>query len=61
MPVKLKKSQKIQNRSSGKMTTEHFYLKCMSLEQLKTIVKTANTRPKVKIKCLNEINKRKDK
>ena len=34
MPIKLKPSAKIRDRATGKTTTEHYYLKCMTLKEL---------------------------
>jgi hypothetical protein len=58
MPIKLKPSQKIKDKSTGKTKTEHFYLKSMTLEQLKDQIDNAKTLPKIKLKCIREIIKR---
>ena len=34
MPIKLKPSAKIRDRATGKITTEHYYLKCMTTKEL---------------------------
>ena len=58
MPIKLKASQKIRNKKTGKITTEHFYLKCMGLKELEDVIEAPNTKPKVREKCKREIVRR---
>lgn len=59
MPMKYKKSQKIRDKNTGKTVTEHFYVKQLMNSQLKDLLVSASTKPKVKLKILNEIVKRK--
>ena len=58
MPIKLKASQKIRNKATGKSTIKHFYLKTMRLKELEELVAAPNTKPKVKEKCKREIVRR---
>ena len=58
MPIKLKPSQKIKDRSTGNVVTQHYYLKCMTLIQLEEVIEAPYTRAKIKDKCRKEIVKR---
>ena len=58
MPIKLKASQKIRSKATGKFTTKHFYLKTIGLKELQDLVDAPNTKPKVKEKCKREIVRR---
>jgi len=58
MPVKLKASQKIRSKATGKTTTEHFYLKTMSVRQLNEYINATNSKPKIVQKCRNELIRR---
>ena len=58
MPIKLKPSQQIKDKSTGKTKTEHFYLKSMTLDQLEEQVDNIKTLPKIKLKCIKEIIRR---
>ena len=58
MPMKLKASQKIRDRATGKTRTEHFYLKTMSVRQLNEYINATNSKPKIVQKCINEIIRR---
>ena len=58
MPTKLKPSQKIRNKATGKYTTEHFYLKCMSIDALNKYKDASNSKPKTIQKCRNELVRR---
>jgi hypothetical protein len=58
MPVKYKKSQKTRDKT-GKETTEHFYIKELMNSELKDLLVSAATKPKNKLKILNELVKRK--
>tara|TARA_B100000131_G_scaffold186524_1_gene179545 strand:+ start:8060 stop:8272 length:213 start_codon:yes stop_codon:yes gene_type:complete len=58
MPTKLKKSSQTYNRATGKTTTEHYYIKNQSLDTLFEELNRDNTKPKVKQKIRNEINRR---
>jgi len=59
MPEKLKASQKIRNKKTGKVEVEHFYLKSMSIKDLEDQINATNTKPKIKYKCLKELIRRK--
>jgi len=58
MPMKLKASQKIRDRATGKTRTEHFYLKTMSVRQLNEYINATNSKPKIVQKCRNELIRR---
>ena len=58
MPSKLKASQKIRDRATGKTRTEHFYLKTMSVCQLNEYINATNSKPKIVQKCRNELIRR---
>ena len=58
MPIKLKPSQKIRSKATGKTTTEHFYLKTMSVSQLNEYINATNSKPKIVQKCRNELIRR---
>ena len=58
MPVKYKKSQKTRDKL-GRETTEDFYIKELMNSQLKDLLVSAATKPKNKLKILNELVKRK--
>ena len=59
MPIKYKKSQKGKDKKIGKETVEHFYVKQLMNSELKDLLTSANIKPKVRVKILNEIVKRK--
>ena len=61
MPIKLKPSAKIRDRATGKITTEHYYLKCMTLKELNDYIESPSSKKKVIQKCKNEIIKRRKK
>jgi len=58
MPIKLKPSQKIRDKASGKTRTEHYYIKSMTLLQLEEQIDNTKTPAKVKMKCIKEIIRR---
>ena len=58
MPVKLKASQKIRDRATGKTTTEHYYLRRMTLKELNDYIESPSAKKKVIQKCKNEIVRR---
>jgi len=60
-PIKLKKSVSTYNKSTGKKTIEHFYIKNASDKELEEMKANDYTKPKVKQKISNEIFKRVDK
>lgn len=59
MPMKYKKSQKTRDKNTGKTVAEHFYVKQLMNSELKDLLVSESTKPKVKLKILNEIVKRK--
>ena len=58
MPIKLTKSQKVKDKKTGKMVTEHDYLKTAALSELMELLEKDNFKPKVKQKIRNEIKRR---
>ena len=58
MPIKFKPSAKTRDRQTGKITTEHYYIKCMSTTELFTELNNSSTKPKVKQKVRNELDRR---
>ena len=58
MPTKLKKSEKVRNKQTGKVTVEHFYIKCASTKDLVALLDNEYTKPKVKQKIRNELVRR---
>ena len=58
MPIKLKPSVKIRDRATGKTTTEHYYLKCMTDKELNDYIESPSAKKKVIQKCKNEIIRR---
>ena len=48
MPTKLKQSEKVRNKQTGKVTVEHFYIKCASTKDLVALLDNEYTKPKVK-------------
>ncbi len=61
MPMKLKASQKIRDRATGKTRTEHYYLKSMTIKDLNDYIESSSAKKKVIQKCRNEITKRRKK
>ena len=61
MPTKLKQSAKVKDRATGKITTEHYYLKSMTLQELNDYIQSLSAKKKVIQKCKNEIIKRRKK
>jgi hypothetical protein len=58
MPVKFRQSQTIKDRVTGKLRTEHYYIKSMNKYQLFKEINNKSTRPKVRQKLLNELARR---
>jgi hypothetical protein len=58
MPMKLKASQKIRDRATGKTRTDHYYLKSMTIKDLNDYIESSSAKKKVIQKCRNEIAKR---
>ena len=61
MPIKIKKSEQVADRQTGKVTTTHHYAKCASVEELHELIAKESTKPKIKLKCQNELIKRRKK
>ena len=59
MPTKFKPSQVVKDRQTGKLTTQHFYMKSTSTKELIESLEKSNTKPKVKQKVRNELSRRK--
>lgn len=60
MPIKFKPSATVRDRQSGQIVTEHYYIKCMSKDELFKEL-NSNIKPKVKQKIRNELDRRKIK
>ncbi len=58
MPIKFKPSQTALNRATGKTTTTHYYIKNTPKKELIEYINSVNGKPKVKIKCRNELDRR---
>tara|TARA_B110000438_G_scaffold256984_1_gene264798 strand:+ start:294 stop:503 length:210 start_codon:yes stop_codon:yes gene_type:complete len=58
MPIKFKPSAKTRDRNTGKVKTEHYYIKCMSQEELFKELNNSSTKPKAKQKIRNELDRR---
>lgn len=55
MPIKFKQSQTVRERTTGKLTTTHYWMKGMTKEELFEYINSANGKNKVKQKCRNEL------
>ena len=66
MPAKFKPSERVINRVRGqRMNThspvkvwKHHYMKCQSKEFLFETINSSRTKPKLRIKCINELVRR---
>ncbi len=58
MPIKFKPSATVRDRKSGKIKTEHYYIKCMSQTELFSELNNSSTKPKAKQKIRNELDRR---
>jgi len=58
MPIKLKPSQVVKDRNTGKVTIQHSYAKSMPLAELLEMYTRSSTVPKVKQKVRNELIRR---
>ena len=58
MPIKLKPSAKIRDRATGKLSIEHYYLKCMTVAELNDYIESPSSKKKVIQKCKNELVRR---
>ena len=59
MPIKLKPSQTVRDKKTGKLTTEHYYIKNTTDLELIKLMNSKNTKPKIRKKVRNEIARRK--
>ncbi len=57
MPVKFGKSSIVKDRTTGKLTTQHEYIKNKSKDDLFDYINNGQ-KPKVKQKCRNELVRR---
>ena len=46
MPIKFKRSQVIKDRATGKLTTQHFYMKQTPTSELEQVLNNPNASPK---------------
>ena len=58
MAIKLRPSVKTKSKQTGKIVTEHYFLKCMTVDALNEYIDAANSKPKIVQKCRNELIKR---
>ena len=58
MPTKFKPSQDVRDRQTGKITTQHFWIKNIKQEELFEYINSDNGKPKIKQKCRNELARR---
>tara|TARA_R100000278_G_scaffold122924_1_gene110513 strand:+ start:1395 stop:1577 length:183 start_codon:yes stop_codon:yes gene_type:complete len=58
MPIKFKRSQVIKDRATGKLTTQHFYMKQTPTSELEQVLNNPNASPKLRIKCKRELIRR---
>jgi len=58
MPTKIKKSEKIRSRETGKISTTHYYARCATTTELENMIDSSSTKAKVKQKCRNELIRR---
>ena len=61
MPIKLRPSVKTKSKQTGKIVTENYFLKCMTVNALNEYIDATNSKPKTVQKCRNELTKRKNK
>ena len=48
----------IKDKATGKMKTEHYYLKSMSIKELNDYIESSSAKKKIIQKCKNEIVRR---
>ena len=58
MPIKIKKSEKIRNKQTGRTSITHYYAKCATTKELQDMIDNSSTKPKVAQKCRNELIRR---
>ena len=59
MPIKFKPSATVRDRQTGQVVTQHYYVKCMSKEELFKELNNDSIKPKIKNKLINELARRK--
>tara|TARA_X000001036_G_scaffold83659_1_gene75730 strand:+ start:972 stop:1181 length:210 start_codon:yes stop_codon:yes gene_type:complete len=59
MPIKFKPSATVRDRQTGQVVTQHYYVKCMSKEELFKELNNNSIKPKIKNKLINELARRK--
>lgn len=58
MPIKFKKSQVIKDRVTGKLKTQHFYMKQTPTSELLDVINNPNASAKLRVKCKRELTRR---
>ena len=58
MPTKFKPSQINIDRNTKKKSVTHFYMKSMPEQELLDYINNHNGKPKIKMKCRNELVRR---
>ena len=58
MPIKLKKSQTVLIKKTGKRETTHYYMKQVSKEELFKEINAENPKKKRRAKCIRELERR---
>lgn len=58
MAIKLKPSIKTKSKQTGKVVSENYYLKTMSIKELNEYIDGSNSKPKIVQKCRNELTRR---
>jgi|TARA_X000000950_G_scaffold161656_1_gene197618 hypothetical protein len=58
MPEKFKKSQTVRDKASGKIKTQHFYIKNTSLSELQEYLEKSSAQPKIIQKVKRELYRR---
>lgn len=58
MPTKIKKSEKIRNKQTGRTSITHYYAKCATNKELQDMINNSSTKPKLAQKCRNELIRR---
>lgn len=61
MAIKLRPSIRTKSKQTGKIVTENYYLKTMSIKELNEYIDGSNSKPKLVQKCRNELTKRRKK
>ena len=58
MPIKFKPSATVRDRQTKQLKTEHYYIKCMSKQALFDAINEGKVKPKVRRKCIVELERR---